>query len=132
MTLKWCADCQQSRPVGEFWRNRVRRAAIAARATKACAKCKQVLPRSAFYGMRKAPDGLQHTCKTCQRQRDQARKAPKAPTEHNVRRKSRICSLCSGLRHRVAGRSCAECRLLGGEETFQAVDFLRQQEARSL
>jgi hypothetical protein len=45
--------------------------------TKLCSKCRQYLPLSEFSKLSRANDGLQYTCKKCQREDYFARKANK-------------------------------------------------------
>ena len=43
--------------------------------TKRCSECKQILDASSFYKLKKSTDGLQNTCRQCQRERKMHLKA---------------------------------------------------------
>lgn len=86
---------------------------------KRCSWCGRDLPRDTahFYRNTKAGDGLQARCRDCDRDYSKLR-SPKngarglvAFDPAGVRRPQKICPLCCGLPHRVAGLVCSKCGL---------------------
>lgn len=85
-----------------------------------CIACKIVKPltRAHWHVNAECSGGFQHCCKACTnvaRRADVARRAEgrriRGERHHSEKTSARICSLCSGLAHRVSGATCERCGL---------------------